>query len=657
MMAKEGGLTGGFGRVSLPHAILEWRGQLIAGFMRMTPVQQEERVSRACRFANRLGATAGTYTSTAAAALANKAIEKGNSFGEDGCCWREEKGRFHDGEALTEGYSPLSQGQALAFNALLAAAGEEQAGLLYRRIKAKYRSRDREAEMFKEAFKWQQLRAARKPTGPQPMTVWEALAAGKAGSLGMVGKLVTQGAAIRIAEEEATSAAEAMAAREAAAAAEKAAVSAVRRWRWQRVFEQIVRKACSIRHAEHLEHAVDMCEEAADDYAHECKVYTQVSEYFGKWADLSDALQALIDARAAVVELEGTVRGLHHFARYWCARAAKRVAIAKRGVPRPKRLNAAARAAEEEAVRRTFIPSYLMPTAAAAYTKPIEEIRSVRFGNLPLASGMKQCAELRNAMRDFAVRHGAVLAEAKKGDGNIFCPQRGPNTIGFGFIKCSTAANAKLFLERIKALEHPMLVDPVTGDERELFIELAASEHKTKAQMEAEKAAKAASVTSESKRIIDMMKAANTTATVPKLLEPVCLGAAIKAAKSTAAAEAEAAMRARLDAMFAPSLPTDVEVPVAKQFEICYAAMAAKPVVKPTEVIIDPFSVVVDGEKWGLFHSRTTELGKAQAALQARLEAEAAKPALLAQRKRRAERKKRNAGKEAWDQEEDSDEE
>jgi len=658
--AKSGGPSS-FGELKLPHAVAEWRGRRIAAFQRLTPGQQEERISRAAAFAGRLGAASAPYESASCAAAVNRAAVANDVTHHDGW-WGVAADHYKDsGERTTyETFSSLTAGQALAFNTLLAYAGEAAGGAFYRRCKAKCKSRDREAEMFKEAYRLSLFAPTVVRKGPEPLTVQEALAAGKAGGLGMVGKIAIAASAVAAAEKEATAAAEAAAEAAAAAKAKAKTVSDAKRWRWQRVFEQIVRKAFDVQDKE--------CEWVSNKNCISWYYYEKFEverDWFdtnhkslqqGDFAHLDDVYQVFLDAESEYVAARLEVLGFGHFARYWCARATKRVAAAKKAAPRPKRLNAAARLAEQEAVRRTLLPSYLMTTAASAYTRPVEEIRSVRFGNLPLASGMKQCAELRNAMRDFAVRNGAVLAEAKKGDGNIFCPQRGANTIGFGFIKCVTAANAQLFLERVRSLEHPMLVDPVTGDERELLIELAASEHKTKSQMEAEKAAKAATVTSETKRIINMMKAANSLpTTVPKLLEPVCLGAAVKAAKDAAVLEAEEAMRTRLAFMFSSSLPTTVDAPVAKQFEVCYAAVAAKPVVKPTTVIVDPFSTIINGEKYGVFYDRSTELGKAQAALQAHLEAEAAKPALMAQRKRRAERKKRNAGKDAWEQEQDSD--
>jgi hypothetical protein len=206
-----------------------------------------------------------------------------------------------------------------------------------------------------------------------------------------------------------------------------------------------------------------------------------------------------------------------------------------------------------------------------------------------------------------------------------------------------------------------MLVDPVTGTPSALFIERAASEHKTKAQMEAEKAAKArpavTAVTAARERIIALMKADAKVKVVAPLV-PTVLGAAAKAAKQAAIDEAEAVMKAKIDAMFPAALPSAAVV--AKEFEVSFATVAAKPAVKAVEVVYDPFHTVIGGETYGIFHDRRTEIGQAQAALSAALEAEEAKAKALATKRRRAARAKRNAAlpaDDAWGPEADSDEE
>ena len=435
-------------------------------------------------------------------------------------------------------------------------------------------------------------------------------------------------------------------------------ISAVKRWRWQRVFAAIVRRDGDASFGERHEHAVDMrndtwdrfCD-AKDDF--ERDNFRLVMEDVQAFARLDEKREAWLHWVKEVDIQRLKVLGFDLFAAWACRRAKSRVRAPKRAAPRLT-------TAQRIAAHRIALPNYLAATAPTAYTKPVEEIRSVRCGNLPLAKGAKQCAELFKVLRDFAQRHGATLAESKKGDGNVFCPLRNGQTVGYGFIKCASAASAQLLLERIGALSSPpAIVDPVTGDERELLVELAASEHKSKEQMEREKAEKARakdSVSAESARIVALMKA--DKAKPSTTLQPVNLGAAAKVARQEEVDAAARAMQARIAAMFPTALGEVVEH-APKAYAVSFATMAAKPAVKPVETIVDPFNVMINGEKWGIYHDPSTELGMAQRALRQRMEEEEMKPVLEAQRKRRAARRKRNAAQpaDAWGGEPDTDDE
>jgi len=110
--------------------------------------------------------------------------------------------------------------------------------------------------------------------------------------------------------------------------------------------------------------------------------------------------------------------------------------------------------------------------------------------------------------------------------------------------------------------------------------------------------------------------------------------------------------------MFPAALPCAAVA--AKEFEVSFAAVAAKPAVKVAEVVYDPFHTVIGGETYGIFHDRRTEIGQAQAALQAALDTEETKRKTLHQKRRRLLRAKRNAALPAddpWGPEADTDEE
>lgn len=669
--AKAGGAAG-FSNLSLPTMVAEFRGRAIAAFNALPDREQEKEIGRATSFAGKALKAELSFTSMEEALATKRRTDAACATDATGSVWVVETGDSHvdDNEAVLVAESSLGRGEALAYNLLRRWAGAEEGIAFYRGLKARgTRLKDREAEMFKEAYRHSltydvKLWAASK--GPdRSLTAAQAIAQGA--HLGLLGKhLGASAAAKAAAEAEVKAAADALAASLAASAAE-CERKARMKWRWQQMFQSLIRLAARMCVSIPLEHAIDMRSATRDDYIFAKERFdrrhirhARIPEP-GAFANLDEAHQDYQFWCNEVNALELEYIGMGSFAATWCRRAAKRVASAKpKPAPRRQRITAAAREAFHVSAVRA-LPAYLKPVDASAYTKPVEEIASVRFGNLPLADGAKQCGQLRKAIRDFVEEHYGALAESKAGDGAIFTPLRRGATIGYAFVKFRDGASATAFLARMK---DPMLVDPVTGTPSALFIERAASEHKTKAQMEAEKAAKAkgaapppTAVTAARERIIALMKAdAKVTATAP--LVPTVLGAASKAAKQAAADEAEAAMKAKIDAMFPASLPCAAVA--AKEFEVSFATVASKPAVKAVEVVYDPFHTTIRGETYGIFHDRRTEIGQAQAALSAALEAEEAKAKALATKRRRAERAKRNAALPAddpWGPEADTDDE
>jgi hypothetical protein len=185
-----------------------------------------------------------------------------------------------------------------------------------------------------------------------------------------------------------------------------------------------------------------------------------------------------------------------------------------------------------------------------------------------------------------------------------------------------------------------------------VFAELAASEVKTKAQMEAEKA-KAAEARrqaalskplTEREKIVAAMnsKMVAPTTELKQVLAPICIGATRKAAEAKAKADEAAALKATVAAMFACALPSAVATTSAPTFELSFSKAAAKP--KPVLTkLVDATHISVGGVVKEFVASPHTELGKAQEALRELTVQEEKEEARKAQKARRAARAKRNA--------------
>jgi hypothetical protein len=350
-------------------------------------------------------------------------------------------------------------------------------------------------------------------------------------------------------------------------------------------------------------------------------------------------------------------------------------AAAKKGQGKRKRLTTAERDAHHAAaIKQLALPKYLMPKALDTFTKPLELISSVRLGNLRLAVGQEQLRALNKDVRDFVAYHGGRVAE---GPGGVFIPFRGQSQ-GYCFVKLVSHANAMFLLDHLAEVERracarsydtapldldrsrvepvPHILDRKTGEQRPVLYELAASERKTKAEMEAEKAkagearrlAALSKPLTEREKIVAAMntKMAAPTTELKQVLKPVCLGATRKAAETAAKAAEAAKLKATFQAMFSSALPSAVATTSAPTFELPFAAAAAKP--KPVLTkLVDATHISVGGVVKQFVASPLTELGKAQEALRELTVQEEKAAARQAQKARRAARAKRNAAAKA----------
>ena len=254
----------------------------------------------------------------------------------------------------------------------------------------------------------------------------------------------------------------------------------------------------------------------------------------------------------------------------------------RKGQKRAKRANAATRAAQEAAAVRA-LPAYITAVAPEAYSRPMEEIRSISFKNLPLATTLVEQAALRQALSDFVTRVGATVAKVR---GALFVPTqgRGGPTKGFGFVECSTAEGARRVVDAA-AEDSDLLFNGVTS---KIFVELAASNRQTKDQMEAKKAADAKERESARAKVLSLMKAevgpkatpmelVEAPVAVPALVK-VCLGATARARREAEEAAEAARLKAEVQAMFSAPLGGTVRSkPKAPQYKLSFAAAAVKP--------------------------------------------------------------------------------
>jgi hypothetical protein len=253
------------------------------------------------------------------------------------------------------------------------------------------------------------------------------------------------------------------------------------------------------------------------------------------------------------------------------------------------------------------LPSYLMPVAEEAYVKPKSTISSVRLGNIRFLRTKPELFRFIRDLGDFVHRLGCEMAEKEA----IYAPLRDGKSIGFCFLKLASPEQAQLFLERCGP--EPMLEDSLTGDKRAMFPELAASDRKSKEEMLKPKPAKSQPNLLDS-RCAAAMAALKAAVSGPKtelkpaqgiVLEPICLG---KTATATAvAADGVEEAKKRLAAMFDAPSPVAPVVPVAKKYEVSFAAVAAKPAPTSDVTFVNPFKAMYNGVVHDVLHMPTAE--------------------------------------------------
>jgi len=425
---------------------------------------------------------------------------------------------------------------------------------------------------------------------------------------------------------------------------------------WLHLFALLTQHVTRI-HKQHLEQRIDRHVNIQMDLDAACAAYEKLwhcpmpkdegDAYVLKWKRARDT-----DSWGTINEMEHSVKasydrcaakalmiaGFHILLRKWwkqpkpraaAIRAAAETKAATTDVAKPKkyvRLTTAEKQAKHTEAIKQLLPKYLVARDISTFTKPIETIQTVRLGNLREARGDAQVRDLNKDIRTFVERNGGVIAQEL---GAVFVPlnRSTRQTQGYCFVKLTSPTNARIFLERIGALTHAMLIDSKTGEEREVFPELAASDRKTKEEMEAEKAKAAAA---KRPATVDSVSAAIKASMRGAELKPICL-AAIKAEKMSAA---EQTLKDKIAASF-PSLSSATTV-AAKQFEVSFAAAAAKPLPEKVEVI-DPFKIKLGGVEYALAAAPTTDIGRAQMALR-----QAAEDAVAADERRKARAARRS---------------
>jgi len=336
-------------------------------------------------------------------------------------------------------------------------------------------------------------------------------------------------------------------------------------------------------------------------------------------------------------------------------------AAAKKAHQKQRRANGKERAAAERAALAAIraLPDYIAPTAATAYTQPMEQIQTLRIGNLPLASTIDEQRALREAMSALVTRLGASVA---KEHGATFTPLRNRVTAGYGFVKCSAAAGAQRALKACSADKEGRLCAELAfnGVTSVVVVELAASERQTKSQMEARKAKEAAEREAAQAKcralVLSTLRPATkvelavevSVAAEAPVLAKVCLGATVKARREAKAAEEAAALKAEVEAMFSAPLGGVVRAaPKAPKFKQSFAASAKKGATAAKMEVVDEFTIKVDGRVLAVVAAPSSELGAAQSMMRKIMAESSAKAKKAARDKARAQWEKDAAEAEA----------
>ena len=381
------------------------------------------------------------------------------------------------------------------------------------------------------------------------------------------------------------------------------------KFHWQHIFVLLAQEVTLI-HKEHLEQRIDRHVNVQMDLneavaAYEalwfCPMPTDAGDAYilkrkraadmESWSRISSLERAATQTYNRCAAKALIIAGVHILMRKWWKQAPKTAPRVKKHV----RLTVAEKAVRHNEVVQKLLPSYLVARDISTFTKPVETIQTIRLGNLREARGDAQVRDLNQDIRAFVERNGGVITQER---GAVFVPliSRTRQTQGYCFVKLTSPANARLLLDRLATLTHAMLIDSRTGEEREVFPELAASDRKSKEQMEAEKRAP------KPVSLVDEATQALKNALRGVELKPIRL-----ASLRVTAAE---------DAAFPALCEAATEVP---RFEVSFAQTVAK---RPAEVqkVIDPSTVRLNGEEYAV----AAAPGSALAILQERLRSAAA---------------------------------
>jgi hypothetical protein len=407
------------------------------------------------------------------------------------------------------------------------------------------------------------------------------------------------------------------------------------KFHWRRIFVLLAQEVTLI-HKEHLEQCIDrhvnfqFCFDEADaeyralwlsgvpeDANAAAVLKAKRARDTESWSNIN-ALERGVVASYRRCQMKALmIAGLHILMRKWWKQAPKTAPRVKKHV----RLTTAEKAAATASMIRKLKANEITAKVIVPI-KPVEQIHTIVIKNLPEVNRVTS-RDLNSAIRRLVARYGG---EVRTGIGGVYIPMAGHASKGFCFVELVSAENARRTLEAMGVsveLEFGGVVS-------ELAPTLALSNRKTKEEMEAEKAKVAAE--KRAAESVDSVSAAIKTAMRGPggELKPICL-AEIKREKMSAA---EQALKDRIAAAF-PTL-SDAPTAAAKQFEVSFAAAAAKPLPEKVEVI-DPFQIKVAGVEYALVAAPTTVIGKAQMALR-----QAAADALAVEERRAARSAKRS---------------
>jgi len=365
-------------------------------------------------------------------------------------------------------------------------------------------------------------------------------------------------------------------------------------------------------------HCYHMREEAEDNLDHAKRYFpADVAAH----AQLAEAAQRACDLEVLASRCPTVVAVLQ-----WGRGSLTHPAVAarKKVQQKKRRLNGKERAAAEKAAAAAIraLPTYITALAPEAYMQPKEQIRSLNFKNLPLATNEAERSALGKALAKLVESAGASVSRERYAL-NIptlkFGPAKG-HTQGFGFVECTAAAGAQRVLATAGA--RGTLDLEFNGTTSQVFVELAAANRQSKADWEATKAKATAERAAAQAKTLALMKAAVgpkatpmelVTAPAAPVLAKVCLGATVKARREAEEAAEAARLRAEVEAMFSAPLGGILHSkPKALQFKLSFAGAAVKPAAPKVEVV-DAFTAKVGGKLVKVAAAADTELGAAQA--------------------------------------------